>query len=65
MTKPYDEPQPQRLKGLEMVMRTTPYRCISGDSHLEVDAKRWLHRVPEKYRDRAPRLIKTATGGDA
>ena len=46
-------------------MRTSTYRCVSGDSHLEVDAKRWIHRVPEKYRERAPRLIRTATGGDA
>ena len=46
-------------------MAARTYRCISGDSHLEVDSKRWIHRVPEKFRDRAPRLIRTATGGDA
>ncbi len=46
-------------------MREQAYRCISGDSHLEVDSKCWMHRVPEKYRERAPRLIRTATGGDA
>ena len=46
-------------------MAAREYRCISGDSHLEVDANRWVHRVPEKFRERAPRLIKTATGGDA
>jgi predicted TIM-barrel fold metal-dependent hydrolase len=46
-------------------MAARAYQCISGDSHLEVDSKRWIHRVPEKFRDRAPRLIRTATGGDA
>ena len=46
-------------------MAARTYQCISGDSHLEVDSKRWIHRVPEKFRDRAPRLIRTATGGDA
>lgn len=46
-------------------MQTQTYRCISGDSHLEVDARRWLHRVPAQYRERAPRLIRMATGGDA
>ena len=46
-------------------MAAGKYRCISGDSHLEVDAKHWIHRVPERYRERAPRIIKTATGGDA
>lgn len=46
-------------------MATRDYQCISGDSHLEVDSKAWIHRMPEKYRDRAPRLVRTATGGDA
>ena len=46
-------------------MATRAYQCISGDSHLEVDAKNWVPRIPEKFRDRAPRLIRTATGGDA
>ncbi len=41
------------------------YRVISADSHLEVDPARWVHRVPEKYRERAPRRIRTETGGDA
>ncbi|MSQ23846.1 MAG: amidohydrolase [Chloroflexi bacterium] len=38
---------------------------ISGDSHLEVDSKNWITRVPEKYRDRAPRVIRLPDGGDA
>jgi predicted TIM-barrel fold metal-dependent hydrolase len=46
-------------------MATQAYKVISGDSHLEVDAKIWVKRIPEKFRDRAPRLIRTATGGDA
>jgi predicted TIM-barrel fold metal-dependent hydrolase len=41
------------------------YRYISGDTHLEVPAWRWTSRVPEKYRDRAPRTIRLATGDDA
>ena len=41
------------------------YNVISADSHLEVDSQHWIHRVPEKYRDRAPRLIRMSTGGDA
>jgi predicted TIM-barrel fold metal-dependent hydrolase len=40
------------------------YRIISADSHLETDAANWRHRIPEKYRDRGPRLVKTETGGD-
>jgi len=41
------------------------YKYISGDSHLEIDSKHWLPRVPEKYRDQAPRLVRQAHGGDA
>jgi predicted TIM-barrel fold metal-dependent hydrolase len=41
------------------------YRYISGDSHLEVDSKWWVDRVPKAHRDRAPRLIKLPDGGDA
>jgi predicted TIM-barrel fold metal-dependent hydrolase len=41
------------------------YRYISGDSHLEIDSKHWLPRVPEKFRDRAPRLVKLDDGADA
>ncbi|MPZ14200.1 MAG: amidohydrolase family protein [Chloroflexi bacterium] len=38
---------------------------VSGDSHLEVDSKNWIGRVPEKHRDRAPRVIRTEDGVDA
>ena len=41
------------------------YTYISADSHLEVDSKRWVDRVPLKFRDRAPRLVRTPNGGDA
>jgi predicted TIM-barrel fold metal-dependent hydrolase len=41
------------------------YRYISGDSHLEIDSKRWIERVPAAHRDRAPRLIRLPDGGDA
>jgi uncharacterized protein len=41
------------------------YNVISADSHLEVSADRWVHRVPAEYRDRAPRRVRLNTGGDA
>src|ERR1051326_9337041 len=41
------------------------YRLMSADGHLEVPPERWSHRVPEKYRDRAPRTVKLPDGGDA
>lgn len=40
------------------------YRLFSADSHLEISPQRWTERVPQKYRDRAPRLIKLPNGGD-
>lgn len=44
---------------------TREYRYISGDSHLEIDSKYWVNRVPAKHRDRAPKLIRLPDGGDA
>jgi uncharacterized protein len=41
------------------------YRIISGDSHLEIDSKYWIDRVPVKYRDQAPRLVRQPDGSDA
>jgi len=41
------------------------YRLMSSDGHLEVPPERWVHRVPQKYRDRAPRTIHLPDGGDA
>jgi uncharacterized protein len=41
------------------------YRTISGDSHLEIDSKYWIDRVPVRHRDQAPRLVRQADGSDA
>jgi predicted TIM-barrel fold metal-dependent hydrolase len=40
------------------------YRYISGDSHLEIDSKHWIGRVPEIFRDHAPRLMRQPDGSD-
>jgi len=37
---------------------------VSGDTHLEVPAARWTNRVPDQYRDRVPRNVRLANGGD-
>ncbi len=42
----------------------TNYRYISGDSHLEIDSKHWIDRVPARYRDQAPRLVRQTDGSD-
>src|SRR5574341_1384352 len=41
------------------------YCYFSADSHFESLPETWTHRVPEKFRDRAPRRIKLADGRDA
>jgi predicted TIM-barrel fold metal-dependent hydrolase len=41
------------------------YRVISSDSHLEVKPETWAHRIPEKWREHGPRVIRQADGGDA
>ncbi len=41
------------------------YRYVSADSHFESPPDMWTHRVPAKYRDRAPRRIKLSNGMDA
>jgi predicted TIM-barrel fold metal-dependent hydrolase len=38
---------------------------ISGDTHLEIDSKMWMDRVPPEHRDRAPRVVRTPEGADA
>jgi predicted TIM-barrel fold metal-dependent hydrolase len=38
------------------------YHCISADSHLEIRPDRYAKRVPEKYRDRAPKVIALEDG---
>ena len=40
-------------------------QMMSGDSHLDFSPERWVHRVPAKWRERAPRRIKLASGDDA
>ncbi len=42
-----------------------PYRYISADSHLEVSPEKWTARVPEQWRDRAPRRITMDDGSTA
>jgi predicted TIM-barrel fold metal-dependent hydrolase len=42
------------------------YRVISGDGHVETPPDPWVKHVPEKFKDRAPRLIRLPDGqGDA
>jgi predicted TIM-barrel fold metal-dependent hydrolase len=41
------------------------YRYLSADSHLEVDSKGWIPRVPEKHRHFAPYIEPMPNGGDA
>jgi predicted TIM-barrel fold metal-dependent hydrolase len=43
---------------------TRTYSVISCDGHLEVPPDGWLRHVPEAHRDRAPRLVKLAGGGE-
>src|SRR5437773_2676367 len=38
------------------------YQCISADSHLEIRPDRYVKRVPEKFRDRAPKVITLEDG---
>ena len=41
------------------------YKIISGDSHLDLPPDRWTHRVPAKWKDRAPRRVKMPNGEEA
>jgi uncharacterized protein len=41
------------------------YKLISGDSHLQVPADFWTYRVPEQYRELAPKRVKMEGGGEA
>ena len=45
-------------------MATKEYRAISADSHLEISADRWTHRVPDKYRHLAPRTVEIEGASD-
>jgi len=41
-----------------------PPNLISGDGHLEVTVEPWLKFVPQKFHDRAPRLVSLPEGGE-
>jgi predicted TIM-barrel fold metal-dependent hydrolase len=40
------------------------YQVISADGHVETPPDPWVKYVPEKWRDRAPRLVALADGGE-
>ena len=40
------------------------YQVISGDGHVETPPDGWRKYVPDKWRDRAPRLIRLPNGAD-
>jgi predicted TIM-barrel fold metal-dependent hydrolase len=40
------------------------YQIISGDGHVETPPDVWVKYVPEKWQERAPRLIRLPEGGD-
>ncbi len=40
------------------------YQVISGDGHVETPPQSWAKYVPEKWRERAPRLISLPDGGE-
>ena len=41
------------------------YQAISADGHLETPPDAWMKHVPERYKERAPRLIPLEDGGEA
>jgi predicted TIM-barrel fold metal-dependent hydrolase len=41
------------------------YQVISGDGHVELPPDPWVKYVPEEHRERAPRLVRLPSGGDA
>jgi predicted TIM-barrel fold metal-dependent hydrolase len=41
------------------------YTIISGDSHLDLAPDRWTHRVPAKWKPRAPKRVRLESGEDA
>jgi len=41
------------------------YNIISADSHLDLSPERWRERVPTRFRDQAPRVVRLETGEDA
>jgi predicted TIM-barrel fold metal-dependent hydrolase len=41
------------------------YAVISADSHLDLSPEQWKHRVPAKWRDQAPTVVRLDSGEDA
>src|SRR5262245_380214 len=41
------------------------YKVISADSHLDLNPEVWVHRVPARWRERAPKRIVMPNGADA
>ena len=41
------------------------YRIIDGDTHINEAPDLWEKRVPQRLKDRAPKLIKAPHGGAA
>jgi predicted TIM-barrel fold metal-dependent hydrolase len=41
------------------------YNLVSGDSHLQVPADFWTHRIPQQYQHLAPKRVKLPQGGEA
>jgi len=44
---------------------TTRYRIVDADCHILEPPDIWDNWLPTKYRDKAPKLVKDAAGGDA
>jgi predicted TIM-barrel fold metal-dependent hydrolase len=44
---------------------TRSYNVISADCHLEIPPDDFIQYVPDEFRDRAPRRIRTGDGGDS
>jgi predicted TIM-barrel fold metal-dependent hydrolase len=44
---------------------TRQYRLISADGHVVEPPDMWTKYLPQKFHDRAPKLVKDAKGGDA
>jgi predicted TIM-barrel fold metal-dependent hydrolase len=53
------------FSGLTEYKMARNYRYVSGDSHLEIDSRHWIDRVPAQYRQQAPRLVRQSDGSDA
>jgi uncharacterized protein len=41
------------------------YEVVSADSHLDLSPDQWKHRVPSRWRDQAPRVVRMENGEDA